>query len=76
MERLGTVLVFKRGVSPEEAAAALNLIRGVLDLPKETTHYEECAARRRMIPVTEPFKMIDKIHSFDPDMGGPVWYIP
>lgn len=80
MIRHGALLVFKRGVTPEQAAAALESIREVLDLPAETTEYtddQRAAGRFRAVrPSRRPFEMRDKVSEFDDDWGGPVWYIP
>ncbi len=86
--RIGTVLVFKKGVSAVQAAAALDGISRFLDLPETTTAYEPTGesnlsveqlrtGRRSVRPVERPFQMKDKIHEFD-DYGGkgPAWYIP
>lgn len=50
-EQVGTVLVFKEGVTPDEAARRLALLRDIL--------------------AYDPH-----INKFNPDWGGPVWYIP
>jgi hypothetical protein len=85
MNRLGSVIIFKEGVTPEQAEAALESIRDVLDLPEEVSKpvpagrqfneelqvWKDCVRYER-----QPFQMADKIHSFDPTYGGPVWYIP
>lgn len=50
-QQLGTVLVFRPGVTQKEAEEALKKLREVLQY--------------------EP-----NLHSFNPEWGGPVWYIP
>lgn len=80
MTRHGTLLVFKEGTTPDQAAAALEKIREVLDLPAETTEYTQdqaATARFRAVrPTRRPFVMRDKVIEFDDEWGGPVWYIP
>ena len=68
MKRYGTVLVFKAGITSKEATEAINKIADVLDLPKEAWDWE--TTRKR------PYELIDGIHEFDDEIGGPVWYIP
>jgi hypothetical protein len=87
-DRYGALLVFRDGVTPQEAAAALERIRDVLDLPAESTKYlpEGPVVGRNprtggnvrvpSIPVKRPFQMIDKIQAFNPDWGWPTWYVP
>ncbi len=58
--RLGSVIVFKEGVTREEAAKALMAIGEVLDLNNRNS-FAEC---------------LNKVRSFNEDYGGPVWYIP
>lgn len=79
--KLGCVLVFRDDVSKEKAVAALNSISHVLDLPTTTYGTEDTGERTKhgqkvVRSVTRPFRMADKIHSFNPEHGGPVWYIP
>ncbi len=86
--RHGTVLVFKPGVTKEEAAVALLTIADLLETP-ETSHesvptgeVEEIGFGGKVIhkPIhrwqERPFEIIDLVRDFDDDMGGPVWYIP
>lgn len=77
-DRHGALLVFRDGVTPQQAAAALEQIRSVLDLPTETTKYQDRIVGGRMQTEAkrQPFQMIDKIQSFNPDWGWPTWYVP
>jgi hypothetical protein len=75
MKRIGTVLVFKKDVSPEEAAKALEQIREVLDLPEKSFKMEILPGKRCRTHEV-PFTMPDKIEEYDDEYGGPVWYIP
>ena len=87
MKRHGSVLVFKAGTTPEEAAVALAKIADVLDLPDEITKYVPDGTRvindgmgdietKVVRQVRVPHAMTDEIHEFDDDHGGPAWYIP
>jgi hypothetical protein len=76
MKRHGAVLVFKEGVDPHEATAALEKIKDLLELPEETVDYVPsgepgCVKSRR-----RPFFMGSLIREFDEEFGTPVWYIP
>ena len=66
MNRVGTVLTFKEGVTKEEAAEAIRTIENVLELSSD--FWRERGE--------DPIEM--KIHEFDDYNGtsGPVWYIP
>lgn len=81
MNQLGCVLVFREGLSKEDAVRALNSISHVLQLPATTYGTEDTGQRTQygqkvVRSVTRPFRMADKIHEFNPEHGGPVWYIP
>ena len=75
MKRIGTILVFKKEVTAEQAAAALEKIAEVLDLPEETNKLVELPGKMCTYE-TIPFEMVHKINVFDDEYGGPVWYIP
>ncbi len=63
MQRFGTVLTFKEGVTREEAVEALRKIEDVLKLSDFWKDRGEDPLERN-------------IHDFDDKYGGPVWYIP
>jgi len=63
MQRVGTVLTFKEGVTREEAVEALRKIENVL-------HVSDFWAERG----EDPLDM--SVHDFDDQYGGPVWYLP
>ena len=54
----GAVLVFKPGVTKEEAAKRLEALRDIVDLD----YYYP--------------KGMPRINEFNPEHGGPVWYLP
>ena len=61
---LGTVLVFKKGTTPEEARAAIEKIADVL-----SPDY--------FIGPGPDYKPVQcRLEEFDGRCGGPVWYIP
>ncbi len=79
-DRIGSLITFKAGVTNAQAAAALERMSDVLDVPEMTTDYVtvitppgEC---NRAVPIETPFEMSDIISYWDDEMGGPVWYIP
>jgi hypothetical protein len=85
--RQGALLIFKEGVTPEEAATALEKICDVLDLPDEVIEYVDgeevdvaiggiVRKQKTVKPVKRPFTMVTMVQSFDPKWGWPVWYIP
>lgn len=81
MKRLGAVIVFHPDVDKEHAAAALERIRRVLDIPETARDYILDGKRSPAGPVMHveevPFS-IEKhmVEEFDDKYGGPVWYIP
>ena len=66
MKRLGSVLVFKRGVSKKQAEVALRKIQDVLQ-EKSHIKYDEH---------DRPVRCSFVVNEFDERYGGPVWYIP
>lgn len=79
MKRIGTVLVFREDVTPEQAAEAVAKIADVLDLPEETYDWQTSngdGTGRVLGHTKRPYELIDGIHEYDDEMGGPVWYIP
>jgi len=88
MQRHGSVIVFKPGTTPEEAAKALEKIAEVLDLPEKghdrvdagmvDDHLPDGRVRKvRAVTCRErPFKFTDLVREYDDEYGGPVFYIP
>lgn len=68
MIRYGTVLVFREGVTKEQAAEALLRLQNVVDFGGTVWNPEYGNPRYKT-----PF---DFIEEFDDKQGGPVWYIP
>tara|TARA_Y100000034_G_scaffold1017_1_gene1277 strand:+ start:4434 stop:4670 length:237 start_codon:yes stop_codon:yes gene_type:complete len=68
--RHGAVLVFKRGVTPHQAAAALKKIADVLDIPERSFTFT------RDGNISTRFHFTDLVNDFDERDGGPVWYVP
>ncbi len=60
--RLGSVIVFKEGVTAEEAEAILLSLKDKVEIPIDWETNEPSASRM--------------LHSFNPNYGGPVWYVP
>jgi hypothetical protein len=65
----GAVLIFKPGVSPEQAARALAQIQDLLELPNPDATWTPREWKGK-----QPVECI--IHSYDPSIGSPCWYIP
>lgn len=65
MKKLGAVVVFKDGVTPEQAEAALLTISHMIEGGYKRKREGEWV--RTPTPT---------VHSYDPDYGEPVWYIP
>ncbi len=76
MKRLGTVLVFKPGVSKVEAAKALASLKRVLEVPEKSHDYVGPVGRGLASYKERPFVFNDLVHEYDDEWGGPVWYIP
>jgi hypothetical protein len=74
MTRHGAVLVFKEGVTSEQAAKALAKLKSVLAVPETTIDFVRSGNKARM--VEKPFTFASMVESFDDTWGGPVWYIP
>jgi hypothetical protein len=81
--RHGALIVFKEGITKEEAASALAVIAPLLDLPEETTVpvFAEMQQHRLGPKKVErfdkrPWKPEDAIQTFNPDHGWPTFYIP
>ena len=78
MERIGSLIVFKAGTTPEEAAAMLAKLDGMIEpsitYPHSKPHprFPEGVADYNK-PVTVSHAVL---HKFDDDMGGPTCYIP
>ena len=69
-EKLGAVIVFTEDVDLDEAAEILTdlMQRGKIEYRKTTWSHKF----ERYVNATA----YDEIHSFNPEWGGPVWYIP
>jgi len=72
------LIKFKASATPEQIAKALNLIKGVLELPAEgfnAENYEEggmaCVRYHKV-----PFRWSHLVHEYDPENGEPTFYIP
>lgn len=84
MQRFGTTIVFKEGITKEEAAAALAVIAPFLDTPTETpvpvyAPMQEHRLGPKKVDRMDrrPFKVDDLVHEFDDDHNcWPVFYIP
>lgn len=84
MTRYGTTIVFKAGITKEEAAAALAVIAPFLDLPEEARVpvYAEMQTHRLGAKKVEryekrSFTTDDLVHTFDDDHHcWPTFYIP
>ena len=68
MNRIGALLIFHPDVTDEEATAALEKIKDVLDLPSMTYDWDKKKEK--------PFEMSSQIQEFDDEWGHPAWYIP
>jgi hypothetical protein len=76
VKRHGAVVVFKPGVTREQAARALASISDVLDFPKQSYRYVSVVPKGPIQSVTRPFKPEDAVHEYEDEHGSPVWYIP
>lgn len=77
-KRIGSVIVFKKGVSKEQAAKALALLSEVAEFPKTTakpTYFTKNG--QKMVKYDDvPFEHSHAVNEYDDEYGGPVWYIP
>ena len=67
--QIGCVLVFKPGVDPNEVIARLKQLADLVDLDY---HVMDSAPN----VVHTPDGPVTRLHKFNPDHGGPVWYVP
>lgn len=77
MKRTGTVLVFKVGVTPKQAARAVKMLEDVLD-PNYHVHAAVMpqSSNREVVIAADGKRTLASIESFDDAHGGPVFYIP
>lgn len=85
MKRIGAVIVFRPGLSKEQAAELLGSIIDGLEVPAtsfDLVHVKRYSDERLGMvniakEVDRPFKTVDLVHEYDDKHGsGPVWYIP
>jgi hypothetical protein len=70
--RAGATIVFKEGISADEAAKILAQIREHIDLPDPNDKWMAKAAPSRVGQSAERIL----INEFDPQWGWPVFYVP
>lgn len=68
--QIGCVLVFKPGVDPDEVIARLKVLEDLVD-----TEYH-INDRDNVVPTADGRGAITRLNSFNPNWGGPVWYVP
>lgn len=74
-KRLGTVLVFKDGISREQAAKAIASLKDIVELPEQGIDVGSRLGLKKAKRTPEQAAS-SKIYEFDPRYGQPVWYIP
>lgn len=68
--RYGALVVFAAGVTRQEAEAAIARLRDVVDPEYQgETIFKDGQVEFETRP-------LPTVQEFDPEMGGPVWYIP
>jgi hypothetical protein len=70
--RAGATIVFKEGISADEAAKILALISDHIDLPDPNDKWMAKVAPRRVGQSAERIL----VEEFNPDHGWPVFYVP
>lgn len=73
MKRLGTVLVFKEGVTREEAVDALRQMGDLLEI-QHTNFDKSTYSLLYKNLVASPY--VNMVKEYDDEYGDPVWYIP
>jgi hypothetical protein len=81
MDQIGCVLVFKPGVDPNEVIKKLKALEDVVDLNYNMTpgHYEKWypgKPQKHLVLSSDRRSTVAALHKFNPEHGGPVWYIP
>lgn len=74
-KKLGTVLVFKDGVSREQAALRVAALTDILEIPEHGIDVGPRAGLKKAKRTPEQAAS-SMIYEFDPRYGHPVWYIP
>jgi hypothetical protein len=70
MNQIGCVLVFKPGVDPNEVVRKLRALADVVDPSYFVPSTDKNAV------VAGDGTTVTRLHKFNPDHGGPVWYVP
>jgi hypothetical protein len=79
VKRCGSLVIFKPGVTKEQAARALELLREVADFPAESSVPVSvpCERGRRAVRYDKvPFKTEHIVNEYDDKYGSPCFYIP
>lgn len=79
MNRLGTVIVFKKGATEEAVAKALRGLADVLDLDYMLPKSELLKWGHKdtgLVLADDGDRVMAKIETFDDAHGGPVFYLP
>ena len=77
MQAFHALLVFKPEVTEEQAAQALEPLRDLLELPKETTEFHPIPPRyKESKQITRPFEMRDMLGEHDYYVGPPIIRVP
>jgi hypothetical protein len=77
-KRMGSVIVFKPGVTKAQAAKALASLAAVVEFPETTFTYERVGAERdrKVKMVKVPFTHDHAVHEYEDEHWTPAWYIP
>lgn len=69
--QLGCVLVFKRGVDPDEVIARLKTLEDLVDTEYHISNGDN------VVETADGRGAITRLNAFNPAWGsGPVWYVP
>jgi len=74
--QVGSVVVFKPGVSREQALESLRKLTDVIDLNYYVNAVDPVTQKPRPAAVRKEMLQKALVNEFDPAYGGPVWYVP
>ena len=81
MTQIGCVLVFKPGADPNEIIRLLKGLENVVDTTYHRSPVEQAPLSpklgiKNLVTTRDGKESLTALHKFNPEHGGPVWYVP